>query len=883
MGKKGKPQGKKPKGRAAARGKAQKNSPRGGPGGGWANNFVRQSDGLFADSDEEPMRGFKGFAQSAPRGSVQQRATNVKLRHQTIAFVSAGTNTPAEPEVEEEDEVTIAVQDGEGDDEDGGDDDDDEDDDEEEEIDDSVLQTNITMDTETEGAMASMNLQGSGENSGWDTDGMQEASAIVDTPSKAPAPAAAAAEPLFVVDVAGDPSVHVPKATGKAPAPRSPSPAPSDSSDEVVVFHGRNRPTIVNDPVSQATSARPSKAPSPQPRPSPHVTDGLLAALDQIPTKTRSPSPSKAPAAVPATGWASKPSKFDATQQETESWQPAPAVPYWKKNKSDLTPPDMEDTTMGGSRSQVKIPDMDAEDTIAALQSEVRRSLKEKKMAKGDINRRRKRGRKKDNRQMRATIVSDGEDDEDAAYEDYMENLKAQLEAGEDIPSFAAAALGLSREGPSMVVDGKEVGDDDVLDPQDEIWESDDTSEEGAIGQDVDELSDDEQLNLSDLDSSDLEDELEYAEHEQWEDEDDLRQRRLEAMDDEQLARLWAKQIELGIEDDELVIDDGMFDEYSEGYGDVDEARLGLEDITNSAFGKRAAAKNGTRRSRRGHNDFAFPSASALADSVEQYGDNGFDIMDYERPSLKPKKKGRKGMFPEELEMLSDDSLREEMAGQWENDRAKKRLKKAEREELRSQGMLGPLAKKGKADLSQKYQYGMTLPQIHDELRLFLQNDGQSSRPFPPMDKRDRKALHELADKFNLKSKSVGSGNKRFPVLYKTSHTVEYSAGHFERMASKSARKFFQNSATKGKKAAKTPKRGGGAGAGRGGGFDKSAVSLRHGEVVGGGAAELGRENFGHRLMEKMGWSKGQALGKEGEGMLTPVAQVMRTGRSGLG
>ena len=53
--------------------------------------------------------------------------------------------------------------------------------------------------------------------------------------------------------------------------------------------------------------------------------------------------------------------------------------------------------------------------------------------------------------------------------------------------------------------------------------------------------------------------------------------------------------------------------------------------------------------------------------------------------------------------------------------------------------------------------------------------------------------------------------------------------------------------------------------------------------VVGGGAAELGRDNFGHRLMEKMGWSKGQALGKEGEGMLTPVAQVMRTGRSGLG
>ena len=60
-------------------------------------------------------------------------------------------------------------------------------------------------------------------------------------------------------------------------------------------------------------------------------------------------------------------------------------------------------------------------------------------------------------------------------------------------------------------------------------------------------------------------------------------------------------------------------------------------------------------------------------------------------------------------------------------------------------------------------------------------------------------------------------------------------------------------------------------------------TGLRDGEIVGAGAKEIGRENFGHKLMEKMGWTKGQALGRDGEGRLVPVEQVMKAGRGGLG
>jgi hypothetical protein len=309
----------------------------------------------------------------------------------------------------------------------------------------------------------------------------------------------------------------------------------------------------------------------------------------------------------------------------------------------------------------------------------------------------------------------------------------------------------------------------------------------------------------------------------------------------------------------------------------VDEARAGLQDLASSSFAKSAVKRSNNKRGT------SFPSASALADTLDQYGDAGFDIMDFERPSLRPKRGGRKGKMPPELEALSDDELKNEMIGHWSTDREKKRLKKAEREELRMAGLLGAgVAKKGKADLSMKYQQGMTTVQIHEELRVFLQDVTKTTRSFPPMDKDDRKSLHEIASVLNLKSKSVGAGKNRAPVLYKTNRTADYTDAMFNRVTAASTRGFLKNSSFKGKK----PK--GGAipkfqRGGKGRGADTSSTGLKHGDVVGGGAKEIGRENFGHKLMEKMGWQKGTALGKDGSGMLTPVEQVMRTGRSGLG
>lgn len=149
----------------------------------------------------------------------------------------------------------------------------------------------------------------------------------------------------------------------------------------------------------------------------------------------------------------------------------------------------------------------------------------------------------------------------------------------------------------------------------------------------------------------------------------------------------------------------------------------------------------------------------------------------------------------------------------------------------------------------------------------------------PPMDKADRKVVHELANAFNLKSKSAGQGNKRFPILYRTSRTLAYNERTFDAVEARISRRFLPRMDVGGKRG------GGKAKGGQGGGFaGNSAASYRDGDVVGASAPELGVENRGRAMLEKMGWSTGTALGAlNNKGILQPVSHVVKTTKAGLG
>ncbi|KAI9643462.1 squalene synthetase-like protein [Ciborinia camelliae] len=364
-------------------------------------------------------------------------------------------------------------------------------------------------------------------------------------------------------------------------------------------------------------------------------------------------------------------------------------------------------------------------------------------------------------------------------------------------------------------------------------------------------------------DSNDIGDE-DDEDDDDHDDEQDLVQRRIDRMDDEQIARLLSKQEELGMGGNEILLfDDDVNDE-------DDEIEAPVVDLGKFILSGRRGRKE--RQRRQGE----FPPAVPLADAYD-----GFDVMDFDRPSLKKKPKGRKGKLI--LDDISDSELEASMQSAWDNDRVKKKERKQEREVLRAQGLL--TGKHGKPDMKARYKEGMSINDVKEEIKEFLKGDS-TTLSLPAMDKANRKFVHEIANAFKLKSKSAGLGNKRYPILYRTARTTVYGERAYEAAASKLSRRFLPRNDVGGRRAGAAPRRGGRAGGGGGGGFGGGfgAASYRDGDVVGASAPELGVENKGRAMLEKMGWSAGTALGAlDNKGILQPVSHVVKTTKAGLG
>ncbi|KAI9717426.1 MAG: hypothetical protein M1812_004778 [Candelaria pacifica] len=382
-------------------------------------------------------------------------------------------------------------------------------------------------------------------------------------------------------------------------------------------------------------------------------------------------------------------------------------------------------------------------------------------------------------------------------------------------------------------------------------------------------------------DSSAEEDKIDFStdeESEDLKDEQDLSDRRLASLTDEQIARLLSKQEELGMGSKELMLCDAIDNNNdsnndSDGDGENDAHNegkfmfnndLGMRDLSRSSRSRGPGTRKSTRQ---------FPSATVLADVLDLDGYHGFDVMDYARPSLKNKSKNRRGALPFQL---SDSDLEVSLQAAWENDRNTKKAKKKVREEHRAQGLLGVRSKR-KPNMRVRYKEGMTMNDVKSEIKSFLISEHQSL-PLPPLDKRDRKTVHEIANIFKLKSKSVGQGPGRFPILYKTSRSASYDENALEMIQARlDQRRFLPRADKRGTKNQFIPR-------GTGGGASSAAVSYMDGDVVGAAAPELGTENRGRAMLERMGWSTGTALGAlNNKGILQPVAHVVKTTKAGLG
>ncbi|KAJ6788890.1 hypothetical protein PWT90_00100 [Aphanocladium album] len=260
-----------------------------------------------------------------------------------------------------------------------------------------------------------------------------------------------------------------------------------------------------------------------------------------------------------------------------------------------------------------------------------------------------------------------------------------------------------------------------------------------------------------------------------------------------------------------------------------------------------------------------------LGGNIMEYTD--FDPMDWENPNIQ-RKKGKGAKQKLDLRFADIDSETERrLQATWRSDRLKKAERKRERERLRALNLLGKKADKSDTeDMRAKYPKGMNLDQIADELKEFLMSSDESIC-LPPMDKHARKMIHELANKFNVKSKSIGKADQRRPTLYRTKRTLRFDDAAFSLAVRRIHRRYFPRLDYKGKSGQAQASRNGFA-----------EASYRDGEVVGASAPELSIENRGRAMLEKMGWSNGTALGsEENKGILLPVTQTMKRSKAGLG
>jgi hypothetical protein len=469
-------------------------------------------------------------------------------------------------------------------------------------------------------------------------------------------------EPLYFIDIVGDKQAS----TGLPPPQtrlRSSSPTPSNSSDEVILFQGRNNgrdgtprsskaPRVLTDPIYSRIEVAEHKV---------HKREALPEATGSKWVSTNAP---EEPAGLPS-------GEFDAILSEPKSkrgrrgrqgkqededaiaadyianieggedsqgwvytaWPERPLDVGQDEAESPREPDQSSESPLHGGWDRAAICDFDDLSTSDGVMGEVQAILSKRERAGG----------------VQYLVVWDGQSVDEARW----------------VPAVTLSGTEALLHINAFEAEEKLVAEYQAADEED----SDDSE---------------------DLESDDAADD---------EDDQDLWQRKADHLTDEQIARLLSKQEELGMGSNELLLLDDADED--------DEIPLRTNHFSPSmlAFHEAQTTDRGTKRPRG-----EFPDATAMANAYD-----GFDVMDFDRPSLKRKPKGRKGKLQFDL---SDSELEASRQAAYENDRSKKKERKQEREALRAAGLLG--SKNGKPDLKEKYREGMGIMEVKDEMKAFL-------------------------------------------------------------------------------------------------------------------------------------------------------------------
>ncbi|KOG96948.1 Sqs1p [Saccharomyces eubayanus] len=240
----------------------------------------------------------------------------------------------------------------------------------------------------------------------------------------------------------------------------------------------------------------------------------------------------------------------------------------------------------------------------------------------------------------------------------------------------------------------------------------------------------------------------------------------------------------------------------------------------------------------------------------------------FESKSLETKGKGKKKklLIDESLALDTETmiTLQNKLSKRLEN-KAKKRKDKEDFIDKEN---------KNSDDLFKKYPYGFHVQNIRDEFELFLSRN-KDRLTFPPLDPHGNKTVMKLAKHYNMKTSKIGKANHTSVVVEKVKKTKWSTPSHnlidqllrqrpvFMRIDVKRPREeqavFERTKTIRGK------------------------FQIKEGEIVGKDAPEIGNENIGRRMLEKLGWRSGEGLGIQGnKGISEPIFAKIKKSRSGL-
>ena len=253
-----------------------------------------------------------------------------------------------------------------------------------------------------------------------------------------------------------------------------------------------------------------------------------------------------------------------------------------------------------------------------------------------------------------------------------------------------------------------------------------------------------------------------------------------------------------------------------------------------------------------------------------------YDFAPQSTSSVRTKGKGKnKHLDLSGLELTTD--MHQALQDLYQNHREAKKNKKLKRE--------GEKFQKGvsKHDLFVLYPFSIHVKEIREEFDTFLHDTSRDTMSFPPLDPHGNKTINKIAGFFNMKATRCGAGLHTYMKVSKSRKTFHYLP-RYDQIGSVLRQRPIFNRTDQKRPKSEIIATDGNAKKDRERQRNKGkTASVQEGDIVGSKAPEIGVNNIGRQLLEKLGWVKGEGLGIHGKkGISEPVVAVVKNTKLGI-